>query len=246
MARRCHLLQKAHVDAGGWHFVAVEQRPHHDVTHEQRRQQQSGHHTRQKQLGNRYIRRHAIDDQDDGRRYEQAQGAGAGQRAHRHLFRIAALLQFGQRDLAHGGASGGRRTGDGRKDGATHHIGVQQAAWQALQPGRQALEHVVGELAAEQDFAHPQEQWQGREGPAGGVAPDGEHHAVTHRARGEEFHADVGHRRQGKANPQARPQNGKQQHHQCQCDHDVHMLLSSSRHQAAVIRHGRLRRRSWP
>ena len=78
----------------------------------------------------------------------------------------AALLQLGQGHLADGGAGGRAGARHRSKDGAAHHIGVQQPPRQGLHPGRQAAEHVLAQPGAKQDLAHPHEQGQRGERPA--------------------------------------------------------------------------------
>jgi hypothetical protein len=51
-----------------------------------------------------------------------------------------------------------RRARHGGEDGAADHVGVQQAPGQPGDPRRQAAEHALAQLGAEQDFAHPHEQ----------------------------------------------------------------------------------------
>ena len=93
-----------------------------------------------------------------GRRDQQPQRAGAGQRADHHVLRVATPAQLGQRHLADGRAGGRAGARHRREDGAARHVGVQQPPGQRLHPGRQALEHVLAEPRAEQDLAHPDEQ----------------------------------------------------------------------------------------
>ncbi|MEY3404196.1 MAG: hypothetical protein RLZZ86_3818, partial [Cyanobacteriota bacterium] len=73
-----------------------------------------------------------------------------------------------------------------------------------------AFEHIGGELAAKQDFAHPQEERQRGERPTGCRAPNSERHAVTHRALREKLHRNQRDAQQGQADPQARTE---------QCEH---------------------------
>jgi hypothetical protein len=125
----------------------------------------AGHDAADEQLGDRNFGGDAVDDHDDRRGNQQAERAGAGQGADRDVFRVTALGQFRQGDLADGGAGGRRRARDGGENGAADDIGVKQTAGQLFQPGREALEHVFGEPGAEQDLAHPEEHRQCGQGP---------------------------------------------------------------------------------
>ncbi len=93
--------------------------------------------------------RHAVDDHDDRRRDQQSQRARAGQRADGDVLGIAAARKLGQGHLADGGAGRRRRARDGGEDRAADDVGVQQPARDALEPRRQALEHVFATAACE-------------------------------------------------------------------------------------------------
>ncbi len=220
-ARRRQLLHEAEHRVARGHLPRVAQRPQHDVAREQRRQHQARQHAGNEQPGDRDFGRDAIDDHDDRRRDQQAQRAGAGQRAHDHGFGVATAREFGQRHLADGGAGGRAGARHRRKDGAAHHVGVQQPPGQRLHPGRQALEHVLAEPGAKQDLAHPHEQRQRGERPAAGRTPDGDGHGVARRARAEQLHADPRHARQREADPHAAAQNQEQRKNQQAGDGDV-------------------------
>ena len=221
MARFVQLLAQAHAPVGHRNLVRVQQRPHHQVAREQRRQQDARHHAGDEQLGDRHVGRDAVDDHDDGRRDEQAQRAGPGQRADGDVARVAAAAQLGQGHLADGGAGGRRRARYRGKDGAADHVGVQKAPRQPGDPGRQAAEHALAQLGAKQDLAHPDEQRQGGERPAGGRAPDGDGHGVARRAGREQLHADPGDAGQRQADPHAAAEQREQRQDQQAGDGEV-------------------------
>jgi len=93
--------------------------------------------------------------------------------------------------------------------------GVVQPAGQARRPRREAVEQIVGELGAEQDFAHPHEQGQGGERPARCGAPHRERHRIACGTRREKLHADPRDAREREADPHAagkkREERGDQQ-----------------------------------
>src|SRR3546814_2595558 len=86
----------------------MQQGPDGDITHEQPRQQHAWKNTGNEQLGNRDISRHAIDNHDDGGRYEQTQRTGAGKRPDDLVLRVAPSGQLRDGHFAYGGAGGGR------------------------------------------------------------------------------------------------------------------------------------------
>jgi hypothetical protein len=185
---------------------------------------QAQQHPGDEQLGDRHVRRDRVDDHDDRRRNQQAEGASTRQRAHRDRVRIAAFLQLRQRDLADRRAGGGAGARHRREDAAADHIGVQQAAGQAVQPRRQALEQIGRQARAEQDFTHPQEERQGSQRPARGRAPDREDHAVAHWSGGEDLHREQGDAQQGQADPEAGAEHCDEQRDQAGGNDDVHGL----------------------
>ena len=102
------------------------QRPDDDVPGKQRGQQQAGYDPGDEEMGDRDVGGDAIDDHDDRRRDQQAERAGAGQRADGDVLGIAAALQLRQRHLADGRARRGGRAGDRGEDGAADDVGVEQ------------------------------------------------------------------------------------------------------------------------
>ena len=71
---------------------------------------------------------------------------------------VAALLQRRQRHGADGRRGGDRRTRGRREQRAAADVGVQQAARQPAQPGRQRDVHAVGDAGAQQQLAQQHEQ----------------------------------------------------------------------------------------
>ena len=164
-ARRLDARGERHRRLGRRHAFLVEQRPDDDEAHEQPGQHDARDHAGDEQPRDRLLGDGGVDDQDDRGRDQQAERAGAGQRADRHLFVVAALQQFGQRDAADRCAGGGGGAGHRGKDRAADHVDMQQPAGQFLQPRRQPLEHVVGQFGAVEDLAHPDEHRQSGEVP---------------------------------------------------------------------------------
>ncbi len=64
------------------------------------------------------------------------------------------------------------------------------APWLNKVPGREALEHLFGQLGAEQDLAHPDEHRQRGERPRGVRTPEGGEEVLARRRAGKEGHAD--------------------------------------------------------
>ena len=100
------------------------QRPHNDIARKQPCQHQARQDPGNEQLGDRHISGNAVDDHDNGRRYEQTQRARTRQGADHNVIGIAALLQLRQGHFADRGAGGRTRSRHRRKNSATHHIGV--------------------------------------------------------------------------------------------------------------------------
>src|SRR6266702_4678164 len=135
----------------------VEQGPAGDVAGEEQHQHDPRQHARDEQPRDRYVGRDAVHDHDDRGRDEEAERAGAGERADRHALVVAPLLQLRDRDLSDGGCGcrGGAR--DRGEDAAAEDIAVHQPARERRHPRRESPQHVLGNAAAEQDLAHPDE-----------------------------------------------------------------------------------------
>ena len=156
------LLAKAHRRIGRRRACRIGERPDRDVAgikrHHQKARQEAG----EENLDDGDVGLHRIDHHGDRRRDENAERAGAGERAEAHVLVIAALLQFRQRDLGDGGAGRGRRARHRAEHAAGQHIDVHQPARQPVQPRRKAAEHFFRQPRAKQDLAHPDEQRQAR------------------------------------------------------------------------------------
>ena len=129
---------------------------------------------------------------------------GARERAEDYRVVVAALLQFRQRDLGDRRAGCGRRAGDRAEDAAGEHVHVQEPARHAVEPRREPAEHLLRQVGAEQDLAHPDEQRQRRQFPRRAVAPDlRREHRARRNAAGRELHAGPSGREQRNADPHA-------------------------------------------
>ena len=110
------------------------------------------------QLANRVVGQRAVDDHVHAGRDQDAQRATGGQRAQRGAHRVAPLHQRRQRHRADRRGRGHRRARGRREQRAAADVGVQQAARQAPQPGRQGDVHAVGDAGAQQQFTEQHEQ----------------------------------------------------------------------------------------
>ncbi len=195
------LLAKAHVRL--WRRLAgrVHQRPQRDVAAIQNHHDQTWQEAGQEHLDERHLRLNGVDDHDDGRWNEQPERAGSRHRADGHGAVVAALFQFGQRDL------GDRRAGRGR--GARHHsedtagddVDVQQAAGEAVDPRRDAAEQILRQPCTEENFAHPDEQRQGGQRPGGIGAPGRRRQNAADRHVGDHHHGREAAQHQRHADP---------------------------------------------
>ena len=86
---------------------------------------------------------------------------------------------------------------------------MQQATGQPAHPRGKATKHVLGQSRSIEDLAHPDEQGQGREGPAARAGPNGSDHRIASRARGEQLHPNKGNAHQGKADPDGTAKQGE-------------------------------------
>ena len=198
------LLAKTHRRIGRRRALRMDQRPGRDVAGIKRHHQQARQESGEENLNDGDVGLHGVDHHGDRRRDQNAERAGAGQRAEAQAFVIAALLQFGQRDLGNRGAGRGRRSGDRTEHAAGEHIDVHQPARQPVQPGRKSAEHFLRQPRAEQDFAHPDEERQGGERPRRAVAPHRRRkHAARRNAAADELHAGPSRRHQGNRDPDA-------------------------------------------
>ena len=115
---------------------------------------------------------------------------------------------------------------------AAEDVDVHQAPRQPAEPGREAFEHLLRELGAVQDLAHPDEQRQRGERPRGARAPERLEQVHVGRRGGEELQPEPGHRGERDRDPHAA---GEQ--HQQQAEQD------QARERAVVTRSPRSRRR---
>ena len=208
-----YLLGEAHHRLGLRIELARDLRHDRHVAHEHQRPHEARQDAGHEQLGNGLVDGHAVDDQRQRRRDHQAQRRGAGQGADDHLLGVLALAELRDRHLAdrrQGRRRGTRHRGEHR---AADDVGVDQAARQARQPGRQAAEHVLGQPGPVEDLAHPDEQRQRRQRPRRRRPPDGGDHGVAGRPGGEHFHADEGDAQERQADPDAGAQH-QEQHEQ--------------------------------
>ena len=212
--RRVDALAERHRRFWRRHARLVQQGPCDDEAHEQSGKHNSGNDAGDEQSRNRLISGGCIDDHDDRRRDQQPKRAGAGERADRHALVIAALEEFRQCNAADSGARGGRGAGHRGEYCAADDIHVQQAAGQFLQPGRKALEHVVRQFRAIEDFAHPDEHRQRGEIPGVRCRPHrrGEH-LPRRRCHFRQHCGEAAHR-QCQRDPHAGAEDCEQQQHQ--------------------------------
>ena len=190
---------KAHRRIGRRRALRIGERPDRDVAgiehHHQQARQKSG----EENLDDGDVRLHGVDHHGDRRRDENAERARTGQRAEAHVFVIAALLQFRQGDLGNRGAGRGRRSRYRAEHAAGEHVDVHEPARQPVQPGRESAKHLLRQPRAEQDFAHPDEERQGRERPRRAVAPHRRRkHAARRNAAAGELHAGPSRRHQAR------------------------------------------------
>ena len=164
---------------GRRHLVLVHHRPDRDVAHEQHDHEGTGKDTGREQSRDGHLGGDAIEDEGDRRGDHDPQRPGAAQRAEADARVVTALLQLRQRDAPDRRHCGRRGAARGCEDAATDHVDVQQTARQPVHPWRKPLEHFLRQLGAKQDFAHPDEQRQRRQGPARAAAPDRRRHDRT-------------------------------------------------------------------
>ncbi len=219
--RFAQLLGERHGRVGRRDEMRVPDRPAGDVEREDAGQDDAGDDAGDEQLRDRDVGGDAVDDHDDRGWNQQAERAGAGERAERHHVGIAALGELGQAHLADRRAGRRARARDRGEDRAADDVGVQQPAGQPLHPGRQALEHVLAEAGAKQDLAHPDEERQRGQRPARRRAPDRHRHRVAGRPRAEQLHADPGDARERQADPDTARKDQEQRADQERGDREV-------------------------
>jgi hypothetical protein len=98
----------------------------------------------------------------------------------------------------------------------------RMVAGDAVQPGTQAFKHFLAELGAKQDLAHPDEERQGRELPAGVAFPEGAEQVLARLRAGEKGLPDPAANGQRHRDPHAARQ---QQHHEQQQDAAHHQSI---------------------
>ena len=131
------------------HLLAVHQGPGADIAHEKHRKHDPRQHPRHEKLIDGLVHRDAVDDQDDGGRDEQTQGASAGQRADDNALGVLPAAQLGDRHLADGDNGRGARARDCGEDRTADDIHVKQAPGEPAHPWRKATEEVLREPGAE-------------------------------------------------------------------------------------------------
>src|SRR5213078_191251 len=147
---------------------------------------------------------------------QKAERAGAGERADRHRLVVTALEQLGDGDAADRGSGGGRRARDRCENAAAEDVAVHQPARQRRHPRREAAKHVLRNPGAKQDLAHPDEERQRGERPAGARSPDRGCHQAAGRRIGEKSHRDPADAKQGERDPKT----GNQQQRQSADEND--------------------------
>ncbi|KAG1459587.1 hypothetical protein G6F57_014481 [Rhizopus arrhizus] len=130
----------------------------HDRQHEQSRHRKAGDDAGQVQLGHRRIRQHAIDDQVDRGRNQDAQRTAGGQAAQEQGLVIAILADLRNGDCAHRGRSSHAGARRGRKQRGCADVGMHQPARQPRQPQAHRDVHAFGKACAQQHFAQHDEQ----------------------------------------------------------------------------------------
>jgi hypothetical protein len=212
--QRPHLLAPVRHGFGRRHAVLVHGRPYHHIGGEHRRQQDAGADAGEEESRDRLFGRRAVDDHDDRGRNEEAEGAGAGERADGEPGVVAALLQFRQRHAPDGGGRRGGGAGNAGEQRAAEDVDMQQPAGQPARERREALEHVGGQPRAKQDLAHPDEHRQRGQVPAVHRAPDAAGEDGADRGRGGDLHRHEADSHQREADPQAAKQQPEQHRHE--------------------------------
>ena len=134
----------------------------------------------------------SVEYQQDAGRDEDAEGAAGGQGADDQAFLVALGAERRQGNAADGGGSGNAGTGAGGKDGAGCNVGVYQSAGDELHPAGEGAVHQVGEAAAQDDFAHQDEQGDGDQVDIGVGFPGAVAHYVPDGVFGEQVEQDEG------------------------------------------------------
>jgi len=214
VAAAIELLAQRHDDHVAGRLVRVGKRPQHDVAGEQDGEHHSRQDARQEHFDDRHLRRHRIDHHDDRRRQQYAERAGPAQRAEAGPLIVAAALELGQRDLGDGRAGRGGRARNRAEERAPEYVDVHQAPRQPGKPRRQALEHLLRQPGAVEDFAHPHEERQRRQGPGCAGSPERLEQAHLGRRAGEKRETCPPDRRKSDRDPHATDQQYQQEYQQ--------------------------------
>src|SRR5215813_12336730 len=91
---------------------------------------------------------------------------------------------------------------------------MHEPARQPRKPRGEPFEHLLGQSGAKQDFAHPHEQRERRNGPVGARAPERLEQIDFRRSSSEEMQSGPGDRRERDCNPHSAHEQDEQQREQ--------------------------------
>lgn len=140
--------------------------------HEAKRQ----HHARNDPGGeeppDRFAHRRPVDDQGNGRRDEDAEGAPGGDGARGDAHVVAACPHLGDRNRADGSSGRDARSAQGGEDAAGDYVRLGEAARHAGEPRREPAVEARAGPAVHDDGAHEQKEGDGSEDEALDGVPD--------------------------------------------------------------------------
>ena len=215
----------------------VDPRAQDDIADIHAGQHQARHHRAQIEPAHRLLRHHGVENGQDGRRDEDAEGAAGHDRAEGDLVVVIAPQHGRQGDDAHGYHRGADHPHHGRQNGGRDDGGRRQAAPQATHPLVDDVEHLLDQPGAFEHRGHEDEERDGRQVGVGHQGIDAYGDDVDHGRAADQINEDdpqsADHERHRQAHHQQQGQGAEHEERQM-ADADVGQHLGEGEQEAFV------------
>ena len=222
-----------------------ESHAHPDIGHEDERHQDARQHARDEEPLHGLLDHRPVDDHGDAGRDQDAQSPARGQAAEENFRLVAAPPHLGDGHGPDGGRRRHARAAHRREDGAGHDIGLQEPAFEAVEPRQaHAPVEVFAQPRAQDELAHQdEERHRGQHEALDGVPADIAQGGERRRPTVQQQHDDPG-ESQAERYPEPQKQQYEQQpNHEKKRDFPAHGRLTAPCAPALPARRLRLRPR---